>query len=380
MSMIKKDLSKAYNNYLAPEALIWIDGKKLSAEGIYFSNLEIEKTFDATDTFSFSISDVITMEFEEKHTDLFALGNKVEIHIGYADSHEEKSKLNMLFIGLITNVNWNFSEENYLDISIEGHDYSFLMMKHHYENIVQEQSISGILESLLDEVYGEIFSKDKRDIEPTEVIYPQSKNQEENDYLFIDILAKKVGYEFYVDNEKLIFKSAPKNQDSSLVLYYGQEILSFKPELNIQKEVSKVKVVGLEFSENNKPIVAEASVKREEDSFNGSGIKVFLRKLNEVKYEVREPVTTVAEAQIRANALLENFSSNYFKAEIKSIGIPELKAGITISLEGLGKRFSRDYYVEKASHSFSEQGYETTLTVRGSSSSSSSFSILAEES
>ena len=363
------NFSKKYNNFLAPEAVIKIDEKKLSDYHIYFTSLEVDQSFDGADTFSFSISDAIDMEFEPKpeHKKLFDLGNKVEIYMGYAEGGEEKLKL--LFVGLITNVNWNFQEENYLDISIEGQDYSFLLMKHHYKKPIQEESISSIVEKLIEEVYKPTF--EETDIEQTDVVYNQTRNQDISDYLFIKSLAEKVGYEFYIDKKRLVFKSPPKDQKSSFILHYGQEILSFNPELDISKEVSKVRVIGLEFSSDNQPIVGEAELERKKDDFNNSdtGIKTLLRKLNSIEYEVREPVKTVAEAKQRAKSLLRNFSLNYFKVKIKLIGIPDLKPGITISIAGLGKRFSRDYYVEKVVHSISGQGYESTISVRGNSNS-----------
>ena len=361
-------LSETYKNYLAPEAVIWIDEKKLSAEGIYFSNLEIEKAIDGADSFSFSISDAIDFEFEPKHETLFELGKKVEIHIGYADSQKERSELSMLFVGLITAVNWNFGEENFLDISVEGEDYSFLLMKSKYESPIQEETVSNVVQKIIDEVYQNVF--ETIDIEATTQTYPQTVNQEENDYLFMDALAKRIGYQFYIENRNFHFIPFPTEQKTMLTLHYGQEILSFKPELNIKKEIEQVRVVGLEFSSENEPIVGEANLERGDDDLSSdAGIKALLRRLNSVKYEVREAVRSNEEAMQRAESLLEQFSQNFFRAELKSIGIPELKAGVSITLVGLGERFSRDYYVEKAQHSFSEQGYETTLTLRGSSSS-----------
>lgn len=369
--MIEKNiyLSDKYNNYLSPEAVVWINDEKLSGKGIYFTNLEVDKSLDGADICSFSISDAINSEFEPKNTNLFELGDTIEIHIGYADSDTKRSDLSILFKGLVTKVNWNFSEDNFLDISIEGHDYSFLLMKHQYKNVIKLSTVSDIVEKIVRSTYSNLFTK--LNIEPTTLIYNQVQMQEESDYLFIKSLADKNGYEFFIDNSTLHFRSPPTAQTSSLTLRYGQEILGFKPEFNVEKEVSKVKVVGLEFAGDKKPIVGEALLKDTDSSSSSSlsGIKALLKKLNRIEYEVREPVKTVEEATKRAKAILENYATNLFKGEVKSIGIPELKPGITITLSGLGNRFSRDYYVEKTIHSFSDQGYETTVSVRGSANS-----------
>lgn len=363
------DFSKQYSNFLAPEAYIKIDGKKLSSEHLYFTSLEVDKTIDGADTFSFSISDSISAEFEPNptHKKLFELGNKIEIYMGYANS-KGTSGIPQIFVGLITNVGWNFTEDKYLDITIEGYDYSFLLMKHTYDKKpFKEMTISGIVEDLLKNVYANSFTKEN--ISDTKVTYPLIKNDKESDYAFIHSLAQRVGYEFYIDKESFHFRPA-KKESSIFTLFYGQEILSFKPALNIEKEISEVRVVGLEFSADKKPIEGIAELKRpDKDVSTEAGIKALLRELNAVKYEVHEDVKTNEEAENRAKALLHDFSKNLFKAEIKSIGIPEIKPGITITLKGLGKRFSKDYYVEKVLHSFSDQGYETTISVRGSKSS-----------
>lgn len=84
-------LSEKYRNYLAPEAVVWINGRKLSERQVYFTELTVEQSLDAASSFSFTVSDAIDMEFEPRHADLFRFGDLVEIHIGYADSASPRS-------------------------------------------------------------------------------------------------------------------------------------------------------------------------------------------------------------------------------------------------------------------------------------------------
>lgn len=355
-------LSKVYNNYLAPEAVIWIENKKLSENSFYFTNLEIDKTLDGSDTCTFSIPDAIDLEFNSK-SKLFELGDIVEVHIGYADSHKDKADLSILFKGIITNVNWVFSENNYLTISIEAKDYSFLMMKHKYEKSMSDIKDSDVLSTIISEVYVNLFPQANRKIDLTTIEYKKVQNDKENDYLFIKSLAKRNKYEFFINNDYIYFRPIPEKLTSNLTLRYGEEILGFKPELNIEKEVSKVQVVGLELSSDKKPIIGEAT--REDGAFDDTkeGIKRLLKKLNSIEYKVSEPVKSKEEATKRAEYLLQSFTNNSFKAEIRSIGIPDLIPGIAVSLDGLGNKFSGDYYIEKTVHSFNEQGYETLVNI-----------------
>ena len=176
-------------------------------------------------------------------------------------------------------------------------------------------------------------------------------------------MAERNGYEFFINNDFINFRAIPKSITSLFTLRYGEEILGFKPELNIEKEVSKVEVIGLELSSNKEVIKAEAT--REDGAFDDTkeGIKRMLKKLNSIEYKVKEPVKSEEEAKKRAEYLLENFTNSSFKAELRTIGIPDLIPGNGVSLSGLGNKFSGDYYIEKAVHSFNEQGYETTVNL-----------------
>ncbi len=46
------------------------------------------------------------------------------------------------------------------------------------------------------------------------------------------------------------------------------------------------------------------------------------------------------------------------------MGIPDIVAGENIRLEGLGKKFTKTYYIEKAVHNISGSGYKTTFNVK----------------
>jgi len=372
----RSDLSRTYHNYLAPEAVVWLNGTKLTELGVFFTELKVEQNIDGADTFAFTISDAIDLEFEPRHAALFRFGDTVEIHFGYADSAGSRATLPVHFRGIITTVNWNFGEERYLDISVEGQDYSYLLMKHKYvqggsggggnEPSWNDRRADEIVREIVTATYSSIFRS--LSIESTQTRYKQARHQEENDYLYIRSLAEKSGFEFFVDGDTLYFRPPPASQQSAVMLRYGREILGFTPEFNADKEVTKVRVIGIELSGDKKRVVGEASMPDAGAAGNddGTSIRGLLKNVNAIEYEVKAPVKSVEEANERAKAILQQFASNLFKGEIRSVGIPELKAGITITLEGLGRRFSRSYYVEKARHVFGEQGYETVLNVRGS--------------
>lgn len=373
------ELAKKYNNYLAPEAIIWINGEKLSKNNVFFSDLKIDMLLDGADTFSFTVSDAIDFEFEPKQANLFSFGDTVEIHIGYADNTQGKSSLPILFKGIITAINWNFSEDNYMDISVEGKDYSFLLMKHKYsrnddlgggnEPAWNDKKESEAVAEIINSIYKNIFSTVK--IDDTAIVYKQIRHKEENDYAFISALAKKNNYEFFAQNDTIYFRKPPEiknirgDMNNTITLYYGKEILSFAPEFNVDKQVTKVRVIGVELGEGKEKIVGEApkggAAAIKTSSFT---MKELLKSVNNIEYEIKAPVKSVEEADMLAASVYSDLSSTLLQGEVRSIGIPDLKPGMKVNLAGLGSRFSKEYYIAKAVHVINDQGYEVILNIR----------------
>ena len=360
-------LLQKYNHYLAPEAIIEINDKKLSQYPLFFNNLKVDMILDGTDVFSFTLSDAIDLEFEPQHPELFNSGNEVNIYMGYANNTNSKMPLPLIFKGIITAISWNFSENNYLDITVKGKDYSFLLMKHkssegkkqlNWDDTNHSSIIKRILES-----YDNKFSTLK--IEDTKQVYHQVKYKEDNDYAFFSRLARKSGFEFFIQKDEFYFRSSPDIKNDDITLTYGVEILSFTPELNIDKQVTKVNVVAAEFI-GGKQITGEAP-KLGSSQTQSLSIKEILKSISNIEYTMTANVNSVQEADEIAQLKLDELNSNLIKAELRCIGIPELKPGISIKLKGLGQRFSTYYYITKAVHDFNEQGYEVTLDLISSS-------------
>ncbi len=370
-------LLQKYNHYLAPEAIVEINEVKLSQYHLFFNDLKIDMTLDGTDIFSFTLSDAINLEFEPQHPELFNSGNEVKIYIGYANNSNSKTPLPLLFQGVITSINWNFSENNYLDITVEGQDYSFLLMKHKSSSNEKQlnwdnTTHSDIVERIIQQTYSTKFKK--IDIHDSEQVYNQVKYKEKNDYAFFTRLASKNGFEFFIQKDEFYFRPSPDIKNDDITLSYGIEILSFTPEINIDKHVTKVKVFSTEIQAGNKKIIGEAP-KVLSDVESPLNIKEILKNISNIEYEMTVNVSSQKEADKIAQLKLNELNSNLIKAELTCIGIPELKPGIGIKLKGLGQRFSTYYYITKAVHNFNEQGYEVNLSLISSSKTIKEFKL-----
>jgi uncharacterized protein involved in type VI secretion and phage assembly len=81
---------------------------------------------------------------------------------------------------------------------------------------------------------------------------------------------------------------------------------------------------------------------------------------------VSYPQIVQAEANAIAQGVLDRVHDRFVQAEGTCVGNPNLKAGTVVKIGGVGTRFSGNYVVTQATHTFSPEGnYETTFYVRG---------------
>ncbi len=353
------ELSDKYYDFVTPEVKVFVDGENIASQGISVSEVEVERIRDGASSFRLIIPEALDIELNPKHEDLFRFGSEIQIHLGYKDRFET------VITGLITSLTYHFEEENFLDLEIEGYDYLFLMIKSKNFRSWNEMSISDIVSDVV-----QSYPFNDTEIEPTTIVFPQIRQESESDFVFLKKLSKKVGYEFFVTEEgKFVFRSLGLNLSPELTLTFGNELIFFKPTLDLSQVVNKVIVKGWD-PESKQEIVGIASSGDEQnvESTGEKGTTVVQESLQiPVSYEIRIPVRTSEEAEELAKSILNELSLGYLKAKCTTVGLPDVKVGTVLKFQGLGEKFSRKYYVEKVVHSFGDNGFTTKFEVRGNS-------------
>lgn len=350
------DTAEKLADFHTPEIKIYINGKGISSLGISVSEVRVEQILDGADSFSFTVPQALDEEFNPRFPDVFQFGNKVDIYVGYKD------RLFLTITGIITSVSWDFTETNYLDITVEGYDFLFILMKKEKHRSWNEKKDSEVIEEILQK-----YPFKKLNIEDTRIRHPHIRQEGETDFHFMKRLAKRNGFEYLAEGETFYFRPPAVDKKPAFSLTFGKELLSFTPQFNISQQVSEVQVIGWD-TKRKKEIIGRAK-RGDEDKVEQKGktgsdtIKSILKE--EIVHQVRVPVYSVEEAEKLAKSILNELSYGFIKAECVSLGIPELRPGQVVELTRLGKIFSRKYYVEKATHEIGENGYETNFSVRG---------------
>jgi len=187
--------------------------------------------------------------------------------------------------------------------------------------------------------------------------------QNGNDLDFIRKLAKRNCFELSINGNKVYFGPHKESQTPIVTLDYGKSLLSFNPELNIANQVSEVEVRGWDVIAKRE-IIGKAKSEGSKDCKNGGEI---MEKLyGHVEMVVTDkPVKSQQEADALAKSIFKEKANEFIRGNAESIGIPDIRAGTPIMLKGVGKLFSRKYFIERSTHTINSSGYKTTFNVKG---------------
>ncbi|NYT10295.1 MAG: phage late control D family protein [Methanosarcinales archaeon] len=333
-------------------------------------SLEIEESLNSASMFTLNLhegEELETQRFTWLDSKLLDPGywEDVEIYLGYASTPEKSSE--PMIIGKIVSLNPRFPSEGTPTLSILGYDHSFILQKalaksrrtfdneRDYGDIVRKIAKSHNLGE------GEIDAT----IKPCEKVI---QSPGESDYSFLRRLADRLGYEFFIRNKKLYFRAARDQSEKAISLKWGKEIISFNPRMSMARTVSKVTVRGHNQRDPARPIIGTATLEdlgfKESKAESGAEmIKACFKDEVEIS-EHDLPICDEGDARTLAKALLIKANNSLIEGSCECIGNPNIRPGIVLTIEGIGKRFSGRYYVKSTKHSIDEKGYTVYFNLR----------------
>ncbi len=361
---------ETYGDFYVPSFKVIVGGQDLVRElFLTVTAADVDLKQKAAGRFSFTVANAFDWEARafvagrgEDQVDLikrFSIGSPVELYFGYGDV----SSLEVpLLRGIVTELGTNFSEGAVPELTVSGYDdlYPLTVGKkpRRWEEVRDSDVVGDLVPSGL-----------AKDIHRTRSEKPRVEKGHESDMAFLDKLAKRNKSTFYVrqGDRAPRFYFGPRNNSGSaaLELAWGKGLLTFSPEVNLARQVQRVEVHGFS-AVRGEPIVGRATSGEESGRDGGreSGAERVASALNtQPTMRVRAAVHTQAEAQERANAILEERAQEFLKGDGESLGLPEIVPDVNIALKDLGKPFDKTYYVKAAKHKVSSNGYRTNFSV-----------------
>jgi uncharacterized protein len=206
---------------------------------------------------------------------------------------------------------------------------------------------------------------------------PRSQVFLENEYpiVFLKSLARRNGCDLYLEDQEsdggvrtvlLHFRPPSSGQAVSFRLRRGESLVDFSIDLQTSNQLERVEVRGWD-PLTKEPVVGEAtwqdlSMRPFEEAEDVALVERAVEGAREVVSE--EPVSSEEEAKTMALGKLEERVKQMVTASGSTVGVPELRAGRPIFIDGIGRRFSGRWFVTSTNHSFGSGGYQTTFEAR----------------
>ena len=349
-------LRQKYRGFSSPTIRIYIDGVDIAEKkGIKFSDVSINLS---TDSAASSCSFNVLGEYEYKNTayskndiiETLEMGARVAVDIGYIVTEN-------VFHGLIMEVEYIMEEGEAPHIHVECMDAKCLLMKRQITALHQDQRITDVINDIFQESPFNAYIRDIN-VEPFSEPHEMITSGNEDNYQFVTLNAKEIGYEFYILQGHVYFcPSSGSSKPPIMTLSPEYGIRSFKMSLRGSALYNSVTVIGMN-NANNQPI-------REKVTINPSISKYADRILDEADKIYRDySIDNAQWAKDRADASMSGAENEFISLSGTCVGIPELGPGRIIRIEGISPQGDDEFYLTSVCHTLNESGFSTSWEAR----------------
>jgi phage protein D len=361
-------------NFFAPTFRVEINGARLAADVSYnVESLSVVTSPNTLDTFQLTISNEYP-RMRWTHTpdaELFREGNSVTIAFGYVD------ELEVLFDGEITQVSPSFPSSGVPTLSVNGHSRLHWLQRGKTTRTFQKMTDKQIIEKIAQD------NGLQPQVEDPGITYDYIMQPNQTDLEFVRARAARIHFEVFVEAKTLIFRKMKEADEDIYTLVWGQTqqglsapntfpLVEFTPSMNARNATPSIKVRGYD-PMTKQAIIAEAGTSDQNGTMGGSvkGGDVWQGAFQKPREFVRvsTPVQTHAEGVEHAKAIYNNKVINMTTGNGSTIGLPALRSGKVVKLEGLGPRFSGKYYLDQVTHTIGQSGYTTAFSVKRNATS-----------
>ena len=317
---------------------------------------------------------------------IFDPGKKIEIKMGYYQN------IRRMMRGVITGLEPNFPGSGASTLSIHGLNelHKYRTEKHTFSWNDAGKTDTEIAEDLCKRPVKkgqpglglEIDPHPADGEKPNELVFMKSQH----DIVFLLELARRNGYEIYLEDETdkptLFFGVTDDSKEAPVYqLEWGKSLISFRPVLTTAKQVGEVVVTWWD-RKANKAVEEHYKLENLWKDENRSKSEIALLSQIAKGYDNRteivtdEPMHTKKEAQKRAQSILRDKNNRMIVASGSTVGLPDLRSGCTIEILGLGVTdpgvdphaactdFNGQYFVEESTHIIGSGGYRTDFSAR----------------
>jgi phage protein D len=359
-------LDRPYEDFYVPTCVVSVGGKDLLRDHfLAVTSVEVDLKLKAAGRFSVSIGNAYDWEARDfvagardsrvDLRELFAFGAKVEISLGYG----EPSALSPMIDAAITEVGTSFSEDGNVTVTLAGYDALYHLRLGRQSRHWDDSTLADAIDAVATK------NKLRPDIQVAGANLASIDQTQESDLAFIERMAELSGSTFYMRDGQLYFGPRHEDRSPELELPWGQGLASFSSTANLANQVGAVAVRGWS-AKDAADIIGRADRGDEKGRDRGrkSGGDWAASAFGAVpEIALNAPVRDQAEADARAQAILDAHARQFVTGHGECIGVPTLLPDTSVAFSGLGRAFSKTYYVSETTHTLDGQGYRTRFSV-----------------
>jgi phage protein D len=354
-------------DFYVPAFEVKLDGRPPGREVIRdILSVTYKDNVQEIDSFEITINnwDANTRTFKYSDLKLFDPGKRLELSMGY------RGALRAMLKGEITSLRPAFPAAGGSTLAISG-----LNILHRFRTQQESRTYVNMTDSQIAEQIGQRLNVSVEasgaSNEPTFKYLIQDNKY---DIIFLMERARQAGYDIFIEERNqsgsaetvLLYRPSTTVHHPTYRLTYGRSLIEFQPELTTANQVGKVTVNGWDVVKKE-PITFTAT--REQLATRGVGERGGQDAINksiEQKAEIiaTKPVESAAEARQLATQILEGIAKEMVKGTGSVAGLPDIRAGTVLEIDGLGTRFSGRYFVISTTHTIGDSGYTTQFECR----------------
>jgi uncharacterized protein involved in type VI secretion and phage assembly len=310
---------------------------------------------------SLEVPDMAILRFQDPNLDLVdgsALVPGKELEISPIANNSPVSPA--LFKGEIVGVEPSFDETHVAILTIRAYDKRHRMGREPKTKSYQSVKDSDIVSQLVSSAG--LSAATEATSQVRDVVFQQNQT----DLEFLSLLARRNGYQTWIDGTTLHFKKVQTTSVATLT--WGVTLRSFHPRLSLAGQVDEVTVRAWD-NKDGKALIGKATTSKTAPAigFGKTGGQAAKSAFSAAKHlDVRHVVHNQDEANKVAQSLLDEINNEFLEADGVAFGNAAIRAGKTVTINGVGTKFSGTYPVSSANHVYSlDNGYEVYFHVSG---------------
>lgn len=358
-------------DFYVPIFKVKLRGRELPDDVVYdVVQVSYKDNLEEVDSFEISINnwDAGNRSFKYIDEDTFDPGKEIELYMGY----HGKNPLSLMIKGEITSLRPNFPATGQPTLAITGLNLLHRLRKKQESHTYPGLKDSQIAQQIATRLGLKLCTNTTAVANETPVTYLFQDN--EYDILFLWERARKIGYDLFVVEQangqcqagELYFGPSNEVRRPTYQLSFNKSLIDFQPELATHRQVGKVRVQGWDAKKKEK---INGTATREDLKTAGLSAEGRLEAVEQSFGDREEvisnlPVNSEDEAKKLAISALANIAKDLVTGRGTCIGLPDLRAGSVVMIDGMGKRFSGRYFVTATTHTINDGGYTTQFECR----------------